>query len=264
VERDPIDPGEYNQRALIEEHRVTLMNIYHALPPAATPEYWQALEGEDIPLEVLVRCYRDAQAHGDSQGRNRIMDTITRRTREVNEQWANKVLKHLYVLHDERSALACDLSADLYVGIIRALFDEKRQFWEEDFWQSLYFERKHVYKSFMVREGWWRGSHAKSGERIPRKLITRLHQSHFSRQEDDNYASELQLAIESNDLFQQVLALPHHLNVVILLTFWEGRTEKDIAALLGITDRTVRNRKYAAFRMLREKLRLHGAVADDE
>jgi DNA-directed RNA polymerase specialized sigma24 family protein len=38
--------------------------------------------------------------------------------------------------------------------------------------------------------------------------------------------------------------------------FWEGRSEKDTAQLLGITDRTVRNRRREALNVLREALDL--------
>src|SRR2546427_9598560 len=44
-----------------------------------------------------------------------------------------------------------------------------RSFWEENFWHSLRFERKHAYATLMVREGYRRNQYVKQGERIPRR-----------------------------------------------------------------------------------------------
>ncbi|TMD92363.1 MAG: sigma-70 family RNA polymerase sigma factor, partial [Chloroflexi bacterium] len=48
--------------------------------------------------------------------------------------------------------------------------------------------------------------------------------------------------------------LPDKLKSVVLLVFWEGKTEKDTARILGISDRTVRNRLRDAFEVLRNAL----------
>jgi DNA-directed RNA polymerase specialized sigma24 family protein len=62
------------------------------------------------------------------------------------------------------------------------------------------------------------------------------------------------LAVEHSDLPRLILDLPDKLKAVVLLIFWEGRTEKDTAVVLGITDRTVRNRLRDALEILRRKL----------
>jgi DNA-directed RNA polymerase specialized sigma24 family protein len=64
------------------------------------------------------------------------------------------------------------------------------------------------------------------------------------------------LAIETSDLLRLVLLLPVKLKAVVLLLFWEGRSEKETAQLLDITDRTVRNRRREALNLLREALDL--------
>jgi DNA-directed RNA polymerase specialized sigma24 family protein len=48
--------------------------------------------------------------------------------------------------------------------------------------------------------------------------------------------------------------LPDTLKPVVLLIFWEGRTEKETARVLKITDRTVRNRLQHALKILRNML----------
>src|SRR5260370_19104788 len=65
-----------------------------------------------------------------------------------------------------------------HLGLIRALMDTKRQFWEESFQHCLQFERKHVYQAFMTREGRWHNQHEADAptRRIPRKHIESLDQ----------------------------------------------------------------------------------------
>ncbi|HCF86725.1 MAG TPA: hypothetical protein DEV72_16185, partial [Ktedonobacter sp.] len=79
----------------------------------------------------------------------------------------------------------------------------------------------------------------------------------------DENAQKALLAVEHSDLPYFILDLPDKLKSVVLLVFWEGRTEKDTASVLGITDRTVRNRLQDAYEILRNKLEperelLHG------
>ncbi len=180
-----------------------------------------------------------------------------------NEHWATCVLKMLSVSPDERQALLYDLCADLYESLLRALVDAQRTFWEENFLHALQFERRHVYQAFMVREGRWSDRGVKHGTRIPRVLVTRLDQPLQQDNGDtcvleieDERAQSMLLAIETSDLLRLVLLLPAKLKGVVLLLFWEGRSEKDIAQILGITDRTVRNRRREALNLLRGALDL--------
>jgi len=71
---------------------------------------------------------------------------------------------------------------------------------------------------------------------------------------EDEDAQKALLAVERSDLPLLILSLPDKLKSVVLLIFWEGRTEKDTARILGITDRTVRNRLRDAFEILRNEL----------
>lgn len=245
----------------VVKRRIVLAQIYSSLPRYASAAFWRALQTADIPLEVLVRCFRAALSQGDVQGRNRIIEIVFLRIQTTNEYWAASVLKHLSLRSDERYALMCDLCADLYESVIRALMDPERLFWEENFLHSLYFERKHVYRSLMMREGRWHDLSIKKSTRIPRGLLASLDQSVHQVEngipafdiEDEQAQRMLQMA-ESFDLLQLVLHLPDKLKAVVLLIFWEGRTEKDTARVLGVSDRTVRNRIQAAKKLLRDLL----------
>jgi RNA polymerase sigma factor (sigma-70 family) len=68
----------------------------------------------------------------------------------------------------------------------------------------------------------------------------------------DEQAQQALLSVEQHDLPLLILNLPDKLKPVIWLIFWEGRTEKNVAHILGVSDRTVRNRLQQALSLLRK------------
>ena len=249
----------------VTRRRSILADAYNTLPAYGSMAFWRAVEEPDlqaaVPLEVLVRCVRSAIARGDEEGRNRILEVIFQRIHMSNEYWANSILKTAPLQVNERKALVSDLYADLCEGLIRAVIDDKRLFWEENFQHCLMFERKHVYRSFMRREGRWNSTDGKRSERIPRGLVESLDQparladgDTYELNIEDEKAQEGLLAVEQADIPGLILHLPDRLKPIVLLIFWEGRTEKDIAKILGVSDRTVRNRLREALELLHRKL----------
>lgn len=243
----------------VAKRRITMAQIYGALPAYSSLAFWQAVESTTIPLEVLVRCLRDAVKYEDIPGRNHLIEIIIRRTQMTNEHWANSVLRDIPVQIDERAALMRDLYADLYESMMRALLDQTRLFWQENFLHCLHFERKHVYRAFMRREGCWNDWHVKKSMRVPRALLASLDQlsedgAKLTIDIEDEHAQLMLQMVEGGDLLRLVLRLPDRLKMVIVLLFWEGRSEKETAQVLGITDRTVRNRVRDALKTLRESL----------
>jgi hypothetical protein len=251
----------YNYDEEVVKRRVALAHCYNSLPAYATVAFWQHIETPDIPLEVLARIFRVTIEYQDDQGRDTIFSVLIRRIQRSNEYWASTVLRCVSVQAGERYALLCDLCADLYESVFRALMDPKRSFWEENFLHALQFERKHVYQAFMMREGCWRDQQVKRAMRIPRSLVASLDQPLQQANGDsclldieDDRAHTMLLTVESSDLLCLVLLLPPRLRAIVLLLFWEGRSEKDAAQLLCITNRTVRNRKREALKLLRGAL----------
>ncbi len=78
--------------------------------------------------------------------------------------------------------------------------------------------------------------------------------SHQPLDIEDEGVQGMFLSVEQSDLLQTVLCLPDKLKAVILLIFWEGRSEKETAQVLSISDRTVRNRLRDALKLLRSLL----------
>ena len=251
--------------------RAFLATQFQALPAFGSAEFWSRIEEPQLklalPLEVLVKCIRVAITREDCAGKNRIFEMIFRRTQGANEYWSRQVLSGIHLPSEERYMYAHDLYADLCERVIRAIHDSGRQFWEENFQHCLCFERKHAYQAFMTREGRWYNQHAnESGtRRVPRKLIGSLdqpvqHANGESSEMDlvDEQAQQALLSVEQHDLPLLILNLPEKLKPVIWLIFWEGRTEKNVANILGISDRTVRNRLRRALNLLRTGIETEG------
>lgn len=265
--------AEEEDRPELARRREYLASIYNALPTYGSAAFWRLVEEPDLalalPLEVLTRCVRAAITYQDDVGRNRIITTIIRRTQVSNEYWARHALARLEVLPDERQTLEHDLYADLCESLIRALINTKRLFWEEHFQHSLSFERKHVYQTYMRREGRWKSRSEDDPERnsvarrIPRSLIESLDRPaprpdgdrHETQLVDERAQQEL-LAVEHADIPRLVLHLPEKLKAVVWLIFWEAKTEKEAAGILSVSDRTIRNRLHAALQLLRSDPRL--------
>lgn len=238
--------------------REHFLHLYEALPVYGSARYWEALTAEKMPLEVLVHSVRHCE---DVQGRNRLLECILCRIQSSNERWAAAVLEHAGVTDGEREELLQDLCADLYELLLRALLDPQRHYWEEHFQQCLYFARKHIFTSFMQREGHWRNLRFRHPKRIPRTLLNHLEgMYHTGRErevltiEDEEARHLLDQVTEGREVLALVMRLPERLKTVILLLFWAGLTEKAVAQALHITDRTVRNRVAKALQLLRDQL----------
>lgn len=253
--------GRQGDDGTVIQRRAALARIFQELPPYASDAFWEAVAGAGLPLEVLVSCVRFAVNQHDEHGRNRLLECIVGRIQASNEEWASKVLQRSIREPDECAALVGDLCADLYESLFRSLMDPTRLFWEENFWHCMRFERKHVYSTLLVREGRWSRQQVKKADRIPRSLLARLQQLQHAESEgallelEDEKAQKKLIAVEHVELRQQVLQLPDKLKTVVLLIFWEGMKEKEIAQVLGVTDRTVRNRMSEALHLLRSTWR---------
>lgn len=122
----------------------------------------------------------------------------------------------------------------------------------------------------MMREGRWYNPAVEKSERIPHTSIISLDHAFWLEDVEaialaiaDPQAEMMFRAIDQHDLLQCVCRLPAHLRSVVLLVFWEGKSEKEAARVLGITDRTVRNRLQRSFNILRTALAEERMVFND-
>ena len=243
----------------VEQRRDMLVSLFQALPRYASREFWQAVATPEMPLEVLVRCVRYADACADLPGRDRLLEIIIKRTQAANEIWARRVARSAmsYGMHDIQ-AIAADIYADLCERVVRALLDTRRLFWEENFVHCLYYERKHVYAAWSVREGLQQAPCVSKGVRVPRMLVSSLEvladrvamKSEVIDVEDTRAQRHL-ADCETSDLLRYVCRLPLECKAAVLLYFWEGYAVREVAQLLSVTERTVRNRLRKACELLR-------------
>ncbi len=242
----------------MQQRRALLDELTTALPDPSKEAFWLAVQDPELPIEVLVRSFREALASGDATGQHRLFEQIILCIQTGCECWANNLLKTLAFPQRERSLQFSDLCADLYECVYRGLIDPQRYFWEENFWHCLLFERSHVFSAFLAREGWCFAQRVKHGIRVPRVLVESLETRRYYTDGlecldvEDEQAREMFHAVEKSDLFQMVQILPEHFRAVIMLVFQEGKSEKETAQLLRITERTVRYRLDRALRKLRQ------------
>ncbi|HEU5383955.1 MAG TPA: sigma factor-like helix-turn-helix DNA-binding protein [Ktedonobacteraceae bacterium] len=259
--------------AFFAARRVALTRQYDELPVYDSTAFWSLLEngqegGRMLPLEVLVKVLRAAVFRADEQARRRLFMIIVARLQYANEQWVKQALSCSGLLVGEWRTMAADLYADLCELLLRLLVDPEQRFWEENFQHSLRFARKHVYESFMRREGYWRKLTPGAGKRVPHTLLESLERARrrigFDTDLDirDERAEQALVNVEQTDLATLLVHLPVHQRTVVWLIFWEGHTTKTVARLLDISDRTVRNRLRAALAQLREVFEAEQEVID--
>lgn len=267
-----ISPHTLPSEDFFAERRAALARQYYTLPIYGSSAFWTLLEGrrqekQALPLEVLVKVLRDADARNDEQARRRLCAIIIARVQTSNEQWVRQALAGIHVLADERRDMAADLYADLCELLLHVLLDPAHVFWEENFLQSLRFARKHAYKSFLRREGFLIAS-SSAGRRVPHILLESLER--FGNQTGrvldirDERAEQAFDRVEQGDLAATLMHLPVHQRAVVWLIFFEGHTTKSVSRLLDTSERTVRNRLRAALTQLREVFGTEQEVVDGE
>jgi RNA polymerase sigma factor (sigma-70 family) len=231
-----------------------LSQIFDEIPPYDSVEFWQVVEQANFPHEVLVKILRSVPTTSNSEMIcQRLLAIIVMSIQKKNEAWACDVLKRYPCGNwDMLYNLCMDLCADLNEEILKDIINPQRPFWEKNFAHSLHYKRKHVLRSLMRREGYL--ARLGKGNRIPRSLLFSLDQ-HFALYSDsfcnpfdieDEKAYTVMHAMDSSFLIDFVEKLPQRLSSVVMLVFWADKTERDIAKLLNVTERTVRNRLKAA------------------
>jgi RNA polymerase sigma factor (sigma-70 family) len=241
-----------------------MAQLYSSLPTYGSKEFWRRVEEwrEEclaLPLEVLVKVLRaDALARDDRSAQRRLFAVIVARVQEANERWVERVLCRMSLLSGERRAVAADLYADLCEQLLRSLLDEEQSFWEEHFYHSLRFARGRVHENFLRREGRWYKTTPGPGERVPYTLVESLERAEqrpgmeHLHEVADARAEQAFLQVEQADSVALLLRLPARQRAIVWLIFWEDCSTKTVGELLGISERTVRNRLRAALTRLRQ------------
>lgn len=234
---------------------------YADLPTAGTPAYWQALEGAQgaaLPLETLVRCYREREAAGEPQQAERIYGLVLGRSEGSTQYWARKVARQApaHARHDLEEQLENDCYADLW----KVMSDPKQAFILVNFRHMLECIQDHVMHAVMQQEGYWKRRGVGTPTRVPRKLTERLDRPPRDTDEPDAVAVTVadpaaEQAFDWIDLAADVDALLAALSpedrALVHDLYWRGLSQDEIADALGVTDRTIRNRRDRIMALLR-------------
>ena len=231
--------------------RATLVARFQALPQAGSDDYWRSIEppdaGQELPPEVLARCFRERDAAGAFQDTERIFIAIMRQIEAGIGRWAWSVARQAKsgMVSDRRE----ELEQECYAKLWEELKDDSPTFLLENFDHALDYLCGHVAHSVMQKAGEWKRRGVEKPRRVPQDEMESIHAEPDGEDEaplSDRLAStsaqnELDLA-EYCDLLGEVETLPPDERAIIEGLFYDGRTQEEVAALLGVTARTIRNR----------------------
>lgn len=252
------------QDARYAARQAGIERTYAALPAPGTPGYWPALagtQGEAPPLEALVRCYREREAAGAGDDAMRIYDLVLGRSQRSTQFWARKIARH--VPDHARRALEEQLEQECDVELWRVMRDAGQAFILVNFDHMLQCIQEHVAHAVMEQEGYWKRRGVSTPKRVPRTLIDSADRP--PRDAEDPDAAALPVADEragmafewvelAADVDSLLAPLSPQDRALVHDLFWRGLTQDEIAAKLGVTDRTVRNHQTRILATLRRLL----------
>lgn len=233
--------------------RAQLDEEFHELPRAGSADYWRRIEqptvGQELPLEVLARCFRERLADGAHQDAERIMNMILRQVQPHVRQWSRDTAGR--ARSGMKPELREDLEQECFIKLWQELSDDVDD--DDEIFLLTHFKagflrlRQHVAQDVMQKAGEWPRRGVQKPTRIPTEVIDSI-QATSEREgdfplddqlEDMNAQAPFRQA-ELSDLLDKVRELPDDQRTVIIDRFWEGLTQDETAAKLGITPRMVR------------------------
>jgi RNA polymerase sigma factor (sigma-70 family) len=239
-----------NQDDSYATRRADLDAQFRALPPVGSPDYWQTVEAHDaqqqLPLEVLARSCRECFVAGAIADAQHICELLIRRVEGTVGPWAQRVAA--MARSGMREQRRQELAQDCYLKLWEELSGNRRSYLLENFASAFNRLRQHVSHSYMEREGEWKRSDDVHPTRAPRGEMGSLDATPagsdrlpLSETQADPKAQDAIERAELSDLMDHIMGLPLD-DRMILLRSLAGDGQEDIAADLGVTARTIRNR----------------------
>lgn len=253
-----------DQDARYAARQAGIEQAYAYLPVPGTQAYWQAIEGaqgEALPLEAVVRCYRERDAAGAHDAADRIYALVQGRSQRPTQFWARKIARH--APPHARNELEEELEQACYVELWRVMSDPGQTFILVNFRHMLECIQDHVAHAVMEQRGYWKRRGVGTPRRVPQQLIDSADRPARATDEPDAAAIPVpdpraEEAFEHAELAADVQALLAALlpedRALLVDLFWSGLTQDEVAAKLHITDRTVRNHLTRIYPRLRQML----------
>lgn len=239
-----------------------------ALPPLGSHALHSRIRA-DAPTDLgavvssgaLVALLRRAVAARDAPLVEELFVLLLERSEAWNRRWSTQVVAQTPAVRDMRASVREDLKQELTLYLWQRLARERDPAWELYFARALTFAQRRVARSYMERNGYWPAGGARdSPERLPALLLSRL--ARYG-EDDETPAVEWLAAPERlmtehaltladlADLRALVGRLPERERLAVVMRFWLGAREREIAQALGATTRTVRNLLRRAYGRLR-------------
>ena len=244
---------------LIELARARLAAELERLPHWESPVLWLRLRAADpraaMTLGALTHFIRRAAASGNTRARGELFVLLLERTASLNQRWAARVVGRTARLAgspDARDDLQHDLTLHLWEQV--ALGSGEK--WELFFQRSLDFAQRHVATAYFARRGDQLFVVDGDTPRTVIRALVSLSELALDERADDQEAALAERvdpfsAAELADLRALVPRLPLRERAVIVMRFWQGASEAEMARALGVSARTVRSDARQAYNRLR-------------
>lgn len=241
--------------------RAQMDEEFHELPRAGSADYWRRIEqptvGQELPLEVLARCLRERLATGPVADAHRIFEALMRQIAVGVGKWAWSIARQ--AKSGMAPQLRDELEQECYMKLWEELQGNAPTFLLENFDHKLDRICQHVAHSVMEKAGEWKRRGVENPTRIPSGEIESIQAEPEGEGElplaarlvSASAQRDLDLA-EYSDLLGQAEQLPPDERAIIEGLFHDGRTQEEVAAELGVTSRTIRNRLKKILRTLLE------------
>ncbi len=229
---------------LVQIARERLAAELASLPSTGSPKVagWIAATGEPgtISLGALAHFIGQAASHGDLQHARDLFVVLVSRIEARNRFWATRVAR---LAGGDLAQRRDDLLQDLTLHLWRTLTGGSVEPWELFFSRSLEFAQRHLARALLAAPARSRTAMITSLDDLLERFPATTCKLPGIQQTQDE---------ERIDLFTLVEALPAGEREVIVLRYWYGASEQQIAAALGgVTTRTVRTRARQALNRLR-------------
>jgi RNA polymerase sigma factor (sigma-70 family) len=264
---DRLDDGRAEDRRREALARARLADELARLPAWDSPALRARLRSDESApsLGALVVCVRLALARGDRAAVQELFVLLLQRIEARNRRWAAQTVRRTpSVPPAAESAVREDLKQELTLHLWQRIAVRDAAAWDPwDPWE-LYFQRalayaqRHVATAYMERSGYWTATTIASPTRVPALLLSRLGAS-LGDANDDHGATVSEPAAPDDrlsaadlaDLRDLVERLPRRERTAVIMRFWLAASEREIAAALDVTTRTVRNALTRAYARLR-------------
>lgn len=239
---------------LVRLARVRLAAELDTLAPWDTPLLWARLRTrtpqQAVSLGALAHCVRLAVRAGDQRAVRELFVRLLERTELPNARWARRTVARTTGLFGAAGEqVREDLRQELTLRLWEQIVLRDGEGWELFFQRSLDYAQRHVADMLMRQRGYWPSTAGASRERA--WLVPAFLASLDRTPNEDAPATEVDALADSADQFTAadladlralVARLPAHERLAVVLRYWDGASEAEIArALGGVTTRTVRN-----------------------